>query len=191
MIHNRMAIKEEGLLGRAILYCSLILCFASPEQIIGQSKPMVNLDLGIVVDVIAPGDKAPMPLVLTGAEKSPVAKLSIDVGFSSKLLSFVEAARAEGLEGTKADVKTEMRDGEGEEKVLRVDIMSPEPISSGKLLTLVFEVSKGLEEDEQQIAVRSLRRSGQAADGQELEVLGVDGSITVLKPLPACFFYMH
>lgn len=42
-----------------------------------------------------------------------------------------------------------------------------------------------------ELKVKNVKRSAQTINGQLSEAYPIDGSITALAPMTACFFYMH
>ena len=131
-----------------------------------------------------------MPLMLVTAEDPKVGKVSVELSFPSKQLSFQDVTKTAALESIDAKIQTEIRDSEDGEKILQVEVFSPKPIPQGVLLNVNFQVGHGIELDAE-VKLKNLRQSAQTVDGSALDAYGIDGSITVMAPLAACFFYMH
>ena len=155
-----------------------------------QSRPSVSLDLGVAMETVSPGGKVAMPLMLVTAEDPKVGKVSVELSFPSKRLSFQDVTKGGALESIDAKIQTEIRDSEGGEKILQVEVSSPKPIPQGVLLNVNFQVGHGIELDAE-VKLKNLKQSAQTVDGSTLDAYGIDGSVTVMAPVAACFFYMH
>ena len=84
-----------------------------------------------------------------------------------------------------------MLDGDdGEQQILCVDVSSTEAIGQGLLVMLTFEVSQEIAINHD-IQLENLSQSSKTLDGGDLSARGLDGSITSIEFIPACFFYMH
>jgi len=160
--------------------------------ILAQSKPTVNLDLGVLVliDPLISGARVALPLTLVTRDESQVAKAHLETSFPSKTISFIGATSGAAAESVKLEIETQLVDSENGETILQIDISASEAIPQGVLLTLTFEVSKQVELGSE-IKLKSLKQTSHSIEGQELETAGVDGSIRVLEPLHACLFYLH
>ncbi len=156
-----------------------------------QGEPGVNLDLGVVVDTFAPGDPVEIPVTLVTRNDPQVGSVSFEMAFPAAVLSFKGAALGSVLKTEGAELNTELRDGEdGERKILSVDVSSTEAIGQGLLVTLTLEVSQEIAINHD-IQLENLSQSSQSMDGGDLNARGLDGSITSIEFIPACFFYMH
>ncbi len=175
-------------------------------SLFSQGQPVVNVDLGMIIDVFAPGDQVSFPVTLVTRNDPQVVKISLEVGYPSKLISFVEATLGGGAEAAGAEVKTELVEfaesaGTGMEmgldepqnlelKILRLDISASSVIPQGLLVNLTFEMSEEIAVNHE-IPLENLTLASQSLDGQELRARGLGGSISPIELIPACFFYMH
>lgn len=156
-----------------------------------QGEPGVNLDLGVIVDTFAPGDLVELPVTLVTRYDPQVGSVSFEVAFPAAVLSFKGAALGGAVKTEGAELNTQLRDGEdGERKILSVDISSTEAIGQGLLVMLTFEVSQEIAINHD-IQLENLSQSSKSLDGGDLSARGLDGSITSIEFIPACFFYMH
>ncbi|MBI2822230.1 MAG: hypothetical protein HYX74_08400 [Acidobacteria bacterium] len=140
--------------------------------------------------MIPRGGNASLPVMLITAGDARVARITLEVAFPSKKLSFLEASNGSAAESADAILETEVRDTENGEKRIQIQISAPRAIPQGGLVSLVFQTAHDAEL-ESEIKVRNLNQTAQSVDGQEIEAYGIDGSITLLAPATPCFFYMH
>ncbi|MBI2822605.1 MAG: hypothetical protein HYX74_10300 [Acidobacteria bacterium] len=182
-----MTVNTYKFLNSALLFLVVIRPAA---DCLAQSKPAVNIDLGVVIDTIPRGGNASLPVTLITVGDAQVAKITLDAAFPSKALSFLEATKGTAAESADAILETEVRDREDGEKVVQIQISAPRAIPQGGLVTLVFQTAHDVEL-ESEITVRNLNQTAQSIDGEEIEAYGIDGSITLLTPAIPCFFYMH
>ena len=156
-----------------------------------QGEPGVNLDLGVIVDTFAPGDLVELPVTLVTRYDPRVGSVSFEVAFPAAVLSFKGTTLGGAVKTESAELNTQLRDGEdGERKILSVDISSSEAIGQGLLVMLTFEVSQEIAINHD-IQLENLSQSSKSLDGGDLSARGLDGSITSIEFIPACFFYMH
>lgn len=155
-----------------------------------QSVSSVNIDLGVFVDTVSPGDKVKLPVIFVAGDGSKITRLSLQASYPSKELTFVEALPGPGPKSSGGSLEAGVSDGAGEEKLLQIELVSVQPIPQGEIASITFEISKHVRMDKQ-ITIRNLKRVAVGADGKPVEAYGVDGSITALTPMSACFFYMH
>ena len=73
-----------------------------------QGQPGVNVDLGLIMDSFLPGDQVSMPITLVTRNDPQIAKIFLEIGYPSRLISFVEATLGRGAEAAGAEVKTEL-----------------------------------------------------------------------------------
>lgn len=166
----------------------VLSAFAMPLP--AQSRPTANLDLGVVVETVSPGEKVSLPLTLVTSGEPQVTRVSVEVSFPSRLFTFVEVSNGAAADSAGVEISIQSRDAEDEEKILQIDVAASAPIPQGVLLNVVLEVAQHVRLDSD-IRVKNLKQTALSADGQPLETYGIDGSITVLSPVSACFFYMH
>ena len=175
-------------------------------SLFSQGQPAVNVDLGMIIDAFAPGDQVSFPVTLVTRNDPQVVKISLEVGYPSKLISFVEATLGGGAEAAGAQVKTELVEtvesaGTGMEmgvdgpqdlelKTVRLEITASRVIPEGVLVNLTFELSEEIILNHE-ILLENLKQTAQSLDGQEIRARGLGGSISPIEPIPACFFYMH
>ena len=175
-------------------------------SLFSQGQPTVNVDLGMVIDSFAPGDQVSMPITLVIRNDPQVAKISLEVGYPSELISFVEATLGAGAEAVQAEVKAELvefaesagtetktnpnESQELELQTLRLEISAPRVIPEGVLVNLTFEMSEKFAINHE-IPLDNLKQTAQSLDGQEIRARGLGGSISPIEAIPACFFYMH
>jgi hypothetical protein len=175
-------------------------------SLFSQGEPVVNVDLGMIIDAFAPGDQVSFPVTLVTRNDPQVAKISLEVGYPSELISFVEATLGGGPEAAGAQVKTELVEsveaaGTGTEanpnepqdpelKTVRLEITASRVIPEGLLVSLTFELSEEITLNHE-IPLENLKQTAQSLDGQEIRARGLGGSISPIEPIPACFFYMH
>jgi len=175
-------------------------------SLFSQGQPAVNVDLGMIIDALAPGDQVSMPITLVTRNDPQVAKISLEIGYPAELLSFVEATLGGGAEAAGAQVKTELVEtvesaGTGMEmgvdgpqdpelKTVRLEITASRVIPEGVLVNLTFELSEEIILNHE-IPLENLELTAQSLDGQEIRARGLGGSISPIEPIPACFFYMH
>lgn len=171
-----------------------------------QGQPGVNVDLGMIMDSFLPGDQVSMPITLVTRNDPQIAKIFLEIGYPSRLISFVEATLGRGAEAAGAEVKTELVEtaesaGTGMEmgvdepqdlelKILRLDISASRVIPQGVLVNLTFELSEEITLDHE-IPLENLKLTAQSLDGQEIRARGLGGIIAPIEAIPACFFYMH
>lgn len=158
-----------------------------------QRKPTAQIDLG--VDVVTPGNQALLPVTLSTSEDPQVAKVSLEVSFPAKIISFASAARGPAAEASAAQIEAKLRPAgpDAGEKLLVVEVSASKAIPQGVLLKLVFDVSQDAEQ-EKPIELKNLRQKAELVTGEALEAQGIGGTITVVSadsPIFACFFYMH
>ncbi|MCZ6768361.1 MAG: hypothetical protein O7D93_03850, partial [Acidobacteria bacterium] len=169
-------------------------------------QPAVNVDLGMIIYALAPGDQVSMPITLVTRNDPQVAKISLEIGYPSELISFVEVTLGGGAEAAGAQVKTELVEtaesaGTGMEmgvdepqdlefKTVRLEITASRVIPEGVLVNLTFELSEKITLNHE-IPLDNLGLTAQSLDGQEIRARGLGGSISPIEPIPACFFYMH
>ena len=175
-------------------------------SLFSQGQPAVNVDLGMVIDALGPGDQFSLPITLVTRNDPQVAKISLEIGYPSELISFVEATLGSGAEAAGAEVKTELVEtaesaGTGMEmgmdepqnlelKILRLDISASSVIPQGVLVNLTFELSEEITLNHE-IPLENLELTAQSLDGQEIRARGLGGIIAPIEAIPACFFYMH
>jgi hypothetical protein len=175
-------------------------------SLFSQGQPAVNVDLGMIIDALAPGDQVSMPITLVTRNDPQVVKISLEVGYPSKLISFVEATLGGGAEAAGAQVKTELVEtvesaGTGMEmgvdgpqdlelKTVRLEITASRVIPEGVLVNLTFELSEEIILNHD-IPLENLLLTAESLDGQEIRARGLGGSISPIEAIPACFFYMH
>jgi hypothetical protein len=175
-------------------------------SLFSQGQPGVSVDLGMIIDAFAPGDQVSMPITLVTRNDPQVANISLEVGYPSELISFVEATLGEGAEAAGAQVKTELAEsaesaGTGMEAnpnepqeleltTLRLEISASSVIPQGLLVNLTFELSEEITLNHE-IPLENLKQTAQSLDGQEIRARGLGGAISPIEPIPACFFYMH
>ncbi len=175
-------------------------------SLFSQGQPGVNVDLGMVIDAFAPGDQVSMPITLVTRNDPQVVKISLEVGYPSDLISFVDATLGGGAEAAGAQVKTELVESaesagtvmetnpnepqELELKILRLEISASRVIPEGVLVNLTFEMSEKIAVNHE-IPLENLTLAAQSLDGQEIRARGLGGSIAPIELIPACFFYMH
>ncbi len=175
-------------------------------SLFSQGQPAVNVDLGMIIDAFAPGDQVSFPITLVTRNDPQVGKISLEVGYPSALISFVEATLGGGAEAAGAEVKAEVvesAESAGSEteanpnepqdlelKTLRLEIAASSAIPQGLLVNLTFELSEGITLNHE-IPLENLKQTAQSLDGQEIRARGLGGSISPIEPIPACFFYMH
>jgi hypothetical protein len=166
---------------------ALVLVLAT-VAVLPQGAPGVNVDLGVVVDTFNPGDPVEFPITLVTRNDPQVGSISLEVAFPSAGLSLTGAALPDGVE---AELETQLRDEEGgERKILSLEITSTQPISQGVLVTVTFEIAQEMAINGE-IQLENLSQSSKSLNGDELSARGLDGSITSIEFIPACFFYMH
>lgn len=158
--------------------------------LIAQSQPSASLDLGIVIDVIAPGGKVAVPLTLTTSEDPKVGKASVRIGYPGSQLTFLDVTRGPALEPLSPKVRTDVKDAEGGEKAVEVEISTAAPMPQGLLLSLNFQIG-GDVKPETEMRLRNMSQGVETVDGKKVQAYGIDGSIKVLEPAAPCFFYMH
>jgi hypothetical protein len=169
-----------------VLICMLTTVPASP-----QGEPGVNDDLGVMVDTFAVGDPVEIPVTLVTRNGPQVGSVSFEMAFPSAALSFTAVNLGSALEAEGAELNSELRDGEeGHRKILSVEVSSGQPMGQGLLVTLIFEVSQEIAINHE-IQLENLSQSSKSLDGEDLSARGLDGSITSIEFIPACFFYMH
>ena len=175
-------------------------------SLFSQGQPGVNVDLGMIIDAFAPGDQVSVPITLVTRNGPQVAKIFLEVGYPSKLLSFVEATLGKGAEAAGGEVKTELVEsaesaGSGmkmgldepqdpELKTVRLEITASRVIPEGVLVSLTFELSEEITLNHE-IPLENLKLTALSLEGQEIRARGLGGSISPIEPIPACFFYMH
>ncbi len=190
-------------------------------SLFSQGQPAVNVDLGMIIDVFAPGDQVSFPVTLVTRNDPQVGKISLEVGYPSALISFVEATLGGGAEAAGAEVKAEVVEsaesaGAGTEMGLDESAESagsgteanPNEPQDLELKTLRLEIAassaipQGLLVNltfelsseitlNHEIPLENLKQTAQSLDGQEIRARGLGGSISPIEPIPACFFYMH
>ncbi len=175
-------------------------------SLFSQGQPGVSVDLGMIMDSFLPGDQVSMPITLVTRNDPQVVKISLEVGYPSRLISFVEATLGGGAEAAGAEVKTELVEfaesaGTGMEmgldepqnlelKILRLDISASSVIPQGLLVNLTFEMSEEIAVNHE-IPLENLKQTAQSLDGQDIRARGLGGTIAPIELIPACFFYMH
>jgi hypothetical protein len=175
-------------------------------SLFSQGQPAVNVDLGMIIDALAPGDQVSMPITLVTRNDPQVAKISLEIGYPAELISFVEATLGGGAEAAGAQVKTELVEtvesaGTGMEmgvdgpqdlelKTVRLEITASRVIPEGVLVNLTFELSEEIILNHE-IPLEYLLLTAESLDGQEIRARGLGGSISPIEAIPACFFYMH
>lgn len=144
-------------------------------------------------DLSVPGGDAFLPLTIS-AKGVQVGKVTSEVSFPKKTLSFVEAKREEAGDQVEAEIKTEVKEASGssELSVAQVTISAGKELPEGLLVTLKFKVSKSAPESDVKlknvVKVVSLR-------GEEIK--GTKGNEAILTISPAklpsvgCFFFTH
>ena len=156
-----------------------------------QSGPSISLDLGVVMETAAIGAKVAMPVTLvTNSEETKVERVTLQMSFPAKGLTFREATKGTALLSIDASIDAEVKDSENGEKILQLEVSAPGAMPQGTLVYLSFEIGHDIEPDTE-IRMKNLKQSAQAVDGKALDTYGIDGSITVLTPAAPCFFYMH
>ena len=155
-----------------------------------QSQPTASLDLGIVIDVVAPGGQLAVPLTLTTSEDPKIGKAAARIGYPGSQLTFVDATRGPAIEPLSPKVRAEVKDLEGGGKVVEVEISTAAPMPQGLLVSLNFQVAADIK-PETEIQLRNLGQIIETTDGKKVQAYGIDGSIKILEPAAPCFFYMH
>ena len=131
----------------------------------------------------------PVILVVTGGAE--VGRASLEVGYPAGPFAFLTAVPSGAAAAAGAGVSSSVRDsGAAGEKVVALEVTAPAPFPQGTLLNLQFQVAHDIALD-QEFRIRNLARSAAGLDGKPVETFGIDGSITILAPVAACFFYMH
>ncbi len=175
-------------------------------SLFSQGQPGVNVDLGMIMDSFLPGDRVSVPIILVTRNEPQVAKISLEVAYPSELISFVEATLGSSAEAAGVEVKTQLvesADSAGtemetgldepqdlERKILRLDLSASNVIPEGLLLNLTFEMSEEIAINHE-IPLENLKQTAQSLDGQDIRARGLDGAISPIELIPACFFYMH
>jgi len=174
---------------RRILPALIFMLMALPAS--PQGEPGVNVDLGVMVDTFAVGDSIEIPVTLVTRNDPQVGSVSFEMAFPSAAISFTEATLGGTVKLEDTELDTELRDGEeGQRKILSVEVSSAQPIGQGVLVTLIFEVSQEIAINHE-IQLENLSQSSQSLDGEVLRTRGLDGAITSIEFIPACFFYLH
>ncbi len=190
-------------------------------SLFSQGQPAVNVDLGMIIDALAPGDQVSFPVTLVTRNDPQVVKISLEVGYPSKLISFVEATLGGGAEAAGAQVKTELVES-AESAGTGMEMGLDEPVESAgtgmeanpnepqelELKTVRLEITASSVIPEglllnltfelskeitlnHEIPLENLKLMVQSLDGQEIRARGVGGAISPIEPIPACFFYLH
>lgn len=175
-------------------------------SLFSQGQPGVNVDLGMIIDVLVPGDQVTVPITLVTRNDPRVARVFLEVGYPSELISFVEATLGRGAEAAGGEVKTELVESvesagnrmemeldvpqDLELKTVRLEITASRVIPEGVLVNLTFELSEEITLNHE-ISLENLKLTAQSLDGQEIRARGLGGVISPIEPIPACFFYLH
>lgn len=164
----------------------LVIVVVSP-----QGAPGVNIDFGVLVDTFTQGDTAEVPVTVVTRNDPQVGLVVFEMAFPATSLSFTDAVLGGAVDVQGAKLNTQVRDdGDGEQKILRVEISSTSSINQGLLVTLSFEISQDIAANHD-IQLENLIQSAKSLDGNDLAARGLSGSITSIEFIPACFFYMH
>ena len=143
------------------------------------------------MEIVGVGGKVPVPVTLAANPmETKVSRISMEVSFPATPLIFREAAKGSALESFEAKIQTAIKDAENGDKVLQLDVSAPQALPQGTLVNLSFEISQGAKPDVE-IKLKNLKPAAIGTDGKPLDTYGIDGSITVMPPAAACFFYMH
>lgn len=157
-----------------------------------QAEQAVELYLGF--DTTMPGAKAYLTLTFT-ANGAKVGKVTSEVSFPKKLLTFVEAKRSQAGDDAEADLSAEVKeDGKDPElSILTVQVSAKKEIPNGPLVNLQFSVAPSAKEGVIKLknAVKATTLKGDEVKGAK----GNAGELTVnaqpVAPLQVCFFFSH
>lgn len=155
-----------------------------------QSRTDVAVNLGI--GIAGPGELASVPVTFSELERGRVEKIFFTVSFHGKLVAYRSSSAKGRSELPQVVIKVESLQQE-EERLLRVELFSPDGIPPGTTAELRFDVSKEARPNDE-IDLRIVQPRVQTGESELLEARGSDGLITVAAlggVIPACFFYMH
>jgi hypothetical protein len=168
----------------------LLACFL-PGPAAPAAAQAVMLDLGAQTVVFAPQAELDLPLTLNAPGEGPT-EILMDVGFPADFLAFVSAEAGSSVEIAGGRLRAELKQAAAGEtdSVIAIEVKSPKALATGTLVTFKLRLGPKAEPGSE-IRVRSLKRAVTAAGGKPMQAQGADGLVTVIEPLPPCFFYMH
>ena len=171
--------------------CTLWVLWLVVGFVQGQSGSQAHLDLGM--DVAGPGQHVNLPVTFSTDGSPTVTRIVLETTFSQQKLLYGETLPGAAVESGEIEIKATLvdsQDGEGQDR-LRVEITSPQGLPAGELARISFQISEDAELNGD-ILVKNVSRSIETLEGEDQQVSGDDGIVTVIaNAFFSCLFYMH
>jgi hypothetical protein len=175
------------------LTIALSIASAAGAQTTGEPKVTVGL-----VDAIAPATwEIRVPVEVTVAPGTSVARVSFQVLYPAKILEYQRTEAAEMLQAAGIELKAQPPQTKSDPASVEIEIAANaklKTLPSGRLGNVVFKIADAAEEGESAVKAAQVKAWGPTPSAALGAAAGPDGKLTVAPPgLPifACFYYMH